>query len=143
MIQVDGEDIGSMGEIHPSILRKLDLPKRVYFAELNLDALQKAKRTVLKMKPLPAFPASERDWTVTVNEKVPVQQLIGSIQHIPSNLLEAVTLVDVFRSDKLGAHKKNVTLHFVYRDLKKTVEQLEVDTEHARIIAQAEQMLGE
>lgn len=141
-IQVDGEDVGSLGEIHPSILRKMDLNGRVYFAEINLTDLLKAKRAKLVLRPLPAFPASERDWTVTVKEHVPVQQLINSIQHIPSQLLEAVTLVDVFRSDKLGPHLKNVTLHFVYRDAKKTLEQQEVETEHARMITAAEQMLG-
>jgi phenylalanyl-tRNA synthetase beta chain len=141
-IQVDGEDVGTLGEIHPAILRNMDLTERVYFAEVNLEDLYRAKRGALKMRPVPSYPASERDWTVTVKEQIPVQQLISSIQHIPSTLLESVSLVDLFRSEKLGPHHKNVTLHFVYRDPKKTVEQHEVDLEHARIISTAEQMLG-
>lgn len=141
-IQVDGVDVGSLGEIHPAIQRKLDVPQRIYFAELNLTDLMKAKKGDLKMRPIAQFPASERDWTITVKEGVPVQQLIGSIQHIPSKILEEVSLVAIFRSEKLGSHLKNVTLHFVYRDKNKTLLQEEVDSEHARIISSAEQMLS-
>lgn len=141
LIQVDGIDIGSMGEIHPSIQRKLDVSSRIYFAELSLVDLVKAKRGDLKLKPISEYPSSERDWTVSLKEAFPIQQIVGSIQHIPSKLLEEVTLKDIFRSEGLGRDLKNVTLHFVYRDKSKTISQEEVDEEHARIIKNAEKML--
>lgn len=140
-IQVDGMDVGTLGEIHPSIQRKLDLTNRVYFAELNLTDLLKAKRGDLKMRSIAPYPSSGRDWTVTCNESLLVQELVGSIERIPSNLLEEVTLVDIYRSSSLGPHRKNVTLHFVYRDKEKTVAQEEVDREHSRIIQSAEKMI--
>lgn len=142
LIQVDGVDVGSLGEIHPSIQRKIDMPERIYFAELNLTDLLNAKRGDLKMRPLPQYPSSERDWTVTVKDEVAVQQIINSIQHIPSRLLKEISHVDNFHSEKIGKGVKNVTLHFVYRDDKKTLEQEEVDNEHARIIATAHKMIG-
>jgi phenylalanyl-tRNA synthetase beta chain len=144
LVQVDGVDIGSLGEIHPAIQKKMDIPQRIYFAELNLTDLLKSKKGDLKMRPIPEFPSSERDWTVTVKEAVPIQQIIGSIQHIPCPLLEPedVTLVAVYRSEKIGLQVKNVTLHFVYRDKTKTVSQEEVEMWHKQIIATAEKMLG-
>lgn len=142
LIQVDGIDIGSLGEIHPSIQRKLDIPERIYFAELNLVDLLNAKRGDLKMRPLPIYPASLRDWTVTVSEKMVVQQLMGSIQHIPSQLLQKVSLIDIFQSEKIGRDVKNVTLRFVYRDEAKTISQEQVDKEHERIITTAQQMIN-
>lgn len=140
-IQVDGEDVGTLGEIHPSIQRKLDLPTRVYFAEINLTDLLKAKRGDLKMKSIPPYPSSGRDWTITCPESLLVQELVGSIERIPSDILEEVSLIDIYRSKELGSHRKNVTLHFVYRDKAKTVSQEEVDTEHGRIIQAAEKMI--
>ncbi|MGK5595255.1 MAG: phenylalanine--tRNA ligase subunit beta [Parachlamydiaceae bacterium] len=138
---VDSKEVGSLGEIHPSILRKMDIPDRILFAEINLHDLFKASRMELKLKPIPIYPASERDWTVTLQEQVPLQQLLGSIQRIPSPLLEDVSLKDIFRSEKIGKERKNVTLHFVYRDLEKTISQDEVDKEHARIVETATHML--
>lgn len=140
-VQVDGMDVGTLGEIHPSIQRKFDLTHRVYFAELNLTDLLKAKRGDLKMRPVSTFPSSWRDWTITVKESLLLQELIGSVQRIPSDLLEEVSLVDIYRSKELGKDLKNITLHFVYRDKTKTVSQEEVDKEHSRMIDAAEKML--
>jgi phenylalanyl-tRNA synthetase beta chain len=140
-IQVDGMDVGTLGEIHPSIQRKLDLQNRVYFAELNLTDLLKAKRGDLKMRSISPYPASWRDWTANCQESLSIQELVGSIERIPSDLLEEVSLVDIYRNSSLGAHRKNVTLHFVYRDKEKTVSQEEVDKEHGRIIQAAEKMI--
>lgn len=141
LIQVDGMDVGSLGEIHPSIQRKLGVPERIYFAELNLSDLLKAGRGDLKMRTLSQYPCSERDWTVTVPISIPVQQIITSIQRIPSKLLEEVSLVDIFQSEKIGQDVKNVTLHFVYRDKMKTLAQEQVDEAHAHIIKTATKMV--
>lgn len=141
VILVDSHEVGTLGEIHPSIQRKLDTSERILYAEINLHDLFKASRSELKMKAIPIYPSSQRDWTVTLNEQVPLQQLIGSIQRIPSTLLEEVSLKDVFRSEKLGKDKKNMTLHFVYRHAEKTISQEEVDQEHLRIIETAQHML--
>jgi phenylalanyl-tRNA synthetase beta chain len=141
LVQVDGIDVGSLGEIHPSIQRKLGIPERIYFAELNLSDLLNAGRGDLKMRALSLYPCSERDLTVTMPIAIPVQQIITSIQRIPSKLLEEVSLVDIFQSEKIGQDVKNVTLHFVYRDKTKTLSQEQVEEEHARIIETATKMV--
>lgn len=86
------------------------------------------------MKPLPQFPASSRDWTVTLVEGAPIQQVMESLKSYPSSLLESVSLLDIYRNPSLGGDRKNVTFRFVYRDAEKTVEQEAVDKEHARLI---------
>lgn len=143
LIQVDGVDVGSLGEIHPNVQRKMDVAKRVFFAELSLSDLLLAKRAELQMRPLAVYPASKRDLTVTVEENLPFLQVLSAFQHIPSPLLERVSLVDIFRSEKLGPYLKNVTLNFVYRDKEKTVAQEEVDKEHARIVESAIKLLNQ
>lgn len=141
VLSVDGHDVGTFGEVHPSIQRKLDMPQKILFAEIDLYDLYKASRADLKMQPIPIYPSSERDWSVTVKEQTPVFQLMDSIQRIPSKLLEEVTLLDIFRSDKIGADLKVVTLRFIYRDREKTVSKEEVNEEHGRLITAAKHML--
>lgn len=127
-------ELGSFGEVHPSICRRLNVNQKIYFAELNLhDLLQVIKRDQ-KMQDLPLYPCSERDWTLTLDEKIEIATLLKLINQHATPRLEAVTLKDLFRSEKIGLNKKNVTLHFVYRDREKTVEQEEVEAEHTRII---------
>lgn len=127
-------EIGSLGEVHPSIVRRLDVPQRIYFAELSLQDLIQVRQAEQKMEPLPIYPSSDRDWTVTLPETTPIESLFSAIRGLGSSLLEEVSLIDIYRSDKLGAGLKNVTFHFVYRDREKTIEQEAVDAEHKRII---------
>ncbi len=133
-IFVGSLEIGSMGEVHPSIIRRLDIAQRVYFAELNLHDLIQTHQVDYVMQEVPIYPGSERDWTVTVQEETPVQEIFDRIHSVSSNLLKKVNLLDIYRSEKLGAGLKNVTLRFVYRDDKKTISQDIVDAEHARIM---------
>lgn len=132
-IFVGGLEVGTLGEIHPSVQRRLDVPQIILYAELNLIDLFGARKKDIKMKSLSVFPASERDWTITLIEKASVQQVIDSIKASPSNLLESISLTDIYRSPALEG-KKNATFHFVYRDNLKTIEQEAVDQEHARLI---------
>lgn len=126
-------EIGSIGEIHPSIQRKLDVPTRILFAEISLHDLYPLKKSHVKMSPLPIYPSSTRDWTVTLEEARTYDEILKMIFSVSSKLLESVSLIDIYRSEKLGKGLKNVTLRLIYRDKKKTVSQEDVDNEHARI----------
>lgn len=127
-------EIGSLGEVHPSVLRRLDVPQRILFAEINLHDLFTVKSTDRKMHQIPIYPGSERDWTLSLAEDVPIATVLDAIHAISSPVLESVSLQDIYRSDKLGKGLKNVTLRFLYRDWEKTIAQETVEAEHNRII---------
>jgi phenylalanyl-tRNA synthetase beta chain len=133
MIKIENVEVGIMGEIHPFTLKKAGLEHPLFFAELNLDDLSRFINPAIKMKPLPQFPASARDWTVTVAENIGVGQMFHWIEQERSDLLESFSLLDVYRSDKLGSERKNVTFRFVYRDRSKTLSLSAVENEHVRI----------
>lgn len=138
---VGGLELGSFGEVHPAILRRLDVPQKLLYAEMNLFDLFQVQTKSIKMKPLAQFPASERDWTVKLLEKAPVGQVISSIKASPSSILEEIHLIDIYRSPTLGLEVKNVTFRFLYRDKNKTLEQETIDREHARLTEAALQLI--
>ncbi len=132
---VDSLELGSMGEIHPAILRRLDVPQRILFAEINLhDLFHSRHQGAKRMNDLAVYPGSDRDWTVTLREGIPVEQVFTLIRSVPSKYLEDVSLLDIYRSDKLGKDMKNVTFRFIYREKDKTIDQATVDAEHQRLI---------
>ncbi len=135
-------EVGAFGEVHPSILRKMGIPRRVYFAEVNLHDLLHSLKGTPQMKPLAMYPGSERDWTVTLEDEVPNSQIVSILQYTPSPLLKQFQLLDVYQSEKVGAKKKNVTFRFTYRDDEKTVTQEAVDAEHGRLTKQVLEALG-
>ncbi len=140
-IQTDENFLGFSGEVHPTILKKLDINQRVYFAELDIQELFRMRNQRTQMNPLAQFPGSDRDWTKTFNTQVSVDEIIQELKSIPSRLLKEVTLLDLYTSDKLGEDKKNLTFRFHYRDDKKTVEYQTVEKEHHRILSTAESKL--
>ncbi|MDP1880756.1 MAG: phenylalanine--tRNA ligase subunit beta [Parachlamydiaceae bacterium] len=67
-IFIDSLEIGSFGEIHPAIQRRLDVPQRILFGEFNLQDLMKVIHPLEKIKPLSVYPFMERDCTFKINQ---------------------------------------------------------------------------
>ena len=132
-IFVGSLEIGTIGEIHPAIQRRLDIPQRIIFGEFNLQDLMQIVRPLEKVTSLPIYPCSERDWTITVNNSLSFATIIEIIEKQGSSILEKVLLKDIYRSEKLGKDRQNMTFRFIYRDLSKTIEQEVVETEHRRL----------
>lgn len=128
-------DIGSFGEIHPSILRQLDVSQRILFTEFNLhDLIAMAKRKE-KTEELAIYPASNRDWTITLSQSVSSAEIQRAIKDHATPLLENVFLLDLYRNEKLGKDFQNITLRFIYRDQEKTISQEEVEKEHWQLVS--------
>ncbi len=125
--------LGVMGEIHPQLLLKLDIHQSVYFAELNLNDILQLKKKGRLFSELAAFPSSERDWTVTLKENVPILTITQAIERTKSPFLEHFYLLDLYTSEQLGTDRKNATFRLRYRDPTKTMAFEAVEQEHQKL----------
>ncbi len=126
--------LGTLGQVHPLLLRHLKIERALFFFEINVDMLRTLAPQHLLFKGLSLYPSSTRDWTVTVLSSLSIQSLLDAVRAAHSPYLESVTLLDLYKSDQIGKDRKNVTFRFVYRDPNKTIAQETVEKEHARII---------
>ncbi|MBS0634181.1 MAG: phenylalanine--tRNA ligase subunit beta [Verrucomicrobia bacterium] len=140
---VDGVHIGIMGELHPELLQRLGIDQRVLYSECDMQELINLSQKACKMEELALFPASQRDWTITLPKKVSYAEITNKINEIKPAICEAVTLVSLFEHEKLGADRHNVTLNFVYRDREKTVSQDEVEAAHQKLVSTVSKYLAE
>lgn len=129
-VMVAGKEVGVLGQVHPK------LAEAVFFAELHLEDLQEASAPLEKMKALPQHPCSVRDLTVTVPHQVEVQALFDAVKRVDAKFLEEISLIDVYRDEKLGSGVKNMTFRFVYRDRGRTLSLDEVEKEHEKLTNQ-------
>ncbi len=141
-IKIEDSVLGVMGEVHPGLAGKLDVSQPIFFAELNLHELMPFVPKEWKVASLPQFPGSERDWTVTLNDELPIEDVLHALLSVSSRLLETVTLLDLYKSDQIGKDKKNATFRFFYRDIEKTIAYEAVEREHARITSAAAEKLN-
>ncbi|MGE5196504.1 MAG: phenylalanine--tRNA ligase subunit beta [Anaerolineae bacterium] len=139
---VRGEEIlGVIGEVHPVHLKKLDIGTKVFFAELDLHDLFSLSRQDFRFQELSTYPGSDRDWTLTVKEGLAAVHLIEAAWEAKSQLLENVSLLDLYKSKQIGEDRKNITLRFYYRDRQKTISMEAVEKEHAKITQSVAQKL--
>jgi len=132
--------IGSLGEIHPSLLDSSDLKQRILYAEINLHLLMSQPRTHVRMKPLPQFPSSERDLTLSLPPDALIESIYEAIRSIPSLLLEKVELIDLYIPET--GDSKNATLRFTYRDPLKTISFEEVEAAHLKLVDAVSKLLA-
>lgn len=142
-IFVNELEIGTIGEIHPAILRRLDVSQRIFFAELDLHDLIQIAKPSKKVKALSSFPGSERDWTITIKQTVAFDEIRNVIKTLKIPLLEESSLIDIYQSEKIGKNYHNLTFRFFYRDPTKTVSQQEVEAAHQKLTTGVLKKLGD
>lgn len=136
-VHVDGLSIGSLGEVHPALLEKLDIKQKVYFAELNLMHLLKLPKAQLTCHPLSQYPETERDWTIPLPEQTQCTALFEAIHSFRSPLFEKAELIDLYISES----KRNATIRFTYRDSLKTISFEEAEAVHEKLMSHVLQQI--
>ena len=120
------------GDVELGVLGELR-NERTLFATLSSHELMRGRPQRQHAEPLPQFPGSARDWTLTVCESVTNAEISTLIASVPSRLLKKVAPVAIYRSADVGEGWKSVTYRFTYRDDRKTISAKAVEAEQARI----------
>ena len=127
-VSAAGRHLGHIGEIHPAAARQLDLERRAAALEIDVLALLEAAEP-LKARPLPRFPAVERDLAVVVPEDVEAVRPLAAIRSAAGELLESVTAFDEYRGAQVGEGSKSVAFALTFRSPERTLTDAEVDAQ--------------
>jgi len=112
-IAVDGAVVAHAGELHPAVVSAYELPKRTSVAELDLDALP--LRPVTQARRLSSFPPALIDVALIVDRDVPAAAVQQTLAGGAGELLESVSLFDLYESDQLGEGKKSLAYKLTFR----------------------------
>ncbi len=127
-----------LGEVHPSVAATYGIDTRVYVAEINLDVLYSINKRKTVYKPLPKFPAVERDFAMLCDKDIPVGKLEQAIISGGSRLLEKVELFDVYSGSQIPEGKKSVAYSVTLRSAEGTLTDEQIESTCSRIIAKLE-----
>ena len=122
-----GTVFAQLGEVHPAVREKFDMPKRAIVAELNLETLLTYAKPMGEMKPLPRFPAMQRDLALVMAEAVAVGPLMSDMRKAAGKLLESIEMFDVYRGVQIGEGNKSIAFSLTFRapDRTLTTEELQ------------------
>jgi phenylalanyl-tRNA synthetase beta chain len=134
-IEIDGRNVGWIGELHPRWLQKYDLPLAPIVFEIEADALM--ARSLPVPSEVSKFPPVRRDIAIVVDQKVEVQALLDELENARSEPVcrhvVRVALFDEFRpksstSGGLGAHEKSLAFRVTLQDTGGTLQDETVET---------------
>ncbi|MCF8565218.1 phenylalanine--tRNA ligase subunit beta [Alicyclobacillus tolerans] len=135
-VVLNGERIGTFGELHPFTADKLDIGNSLY-AEFDLDLLEKYVSERWRVEKLPRFPASRRDLAVVVAKDLSVQSLLDEAKRISeatSKILESSKVFDVYTGSGIPEGQKSVAVALTYRSDERTLTDEEVSELESAIV---------
>lgn len=126
---VDEKMIGEIYEIHPTVRKRFGLPHRAAGVTVDMSALLKMTAPIAMQASLAEFPSITYDVTLKRTAKENTGALLQKLR-AGSDLLESVTVHDIYEGKPLAADEYNLTLRFVYRAKDRTLTEGEAKTAH-------------
>lgn len=134
VITKDGKAIGILGELHPETLENYGIGVKAYAAKINVTELLDMANAVKTYKPLPKFPATTRDLAIVCDEALPAGELEKAIRKAVGNILESVTLFDVYQGKQIAEGKKSVAYAISMRSHEGTLTDEQADAAVKRVL---------
>ncbi|MFH6892229.1 hypothetical protein ACHEUQ_06690 [Alloscardovia omnicolens] len=134
-VKVGERVVGIVGEFHPRINESLGLPAHTAAFELDLDAVfDEVTYEPVQARPVSSYPPVHQDFAFVVPQAMTSAQLSDIIRTAAGDLLESITLFDVFTDDSLGEAKKSLAYAVTLRAADRTLTAEDTDAVRAAII---------
>ncbi|MCJ7593898.1 MAG: phenylalanine--tRNA ligase subunit beta [Desulfobacterales bacterium] len=133
----DGTLLGTVGQVSQEVMGRLDLEDEWAFVfELDGRALLERALPVKKFEPLAKFPAALRYISILVDRNIESDRIKEIIEREGGDLIESVTLFDLYEGGKIGTFEKALAFRVCYRSREGTLDGKEVNQRHETVIRQ-------
>ena len=134
------------GEIHPSILKKIDIKTESLVGfEIFLDNLKLPKKKLNDQKKkyiVSDYQKSERDFAFMIDKNLSSQDLVNIISNIDQNLISNVNIFDVYEGDNIPENQKSIAINVTIQSSEKTLNDSDLEKINRLIIETVETKTG-
>jgi phenylalanyl-tRNA synthetase beta chain len=135
--------IAEFGELHPAVLKALDVDGPVYGFEVFVEAIPEPKKKGVKTRP--AFDAPDlmpltRDFAFVVDQDRPAGDLVKAVAGADKALIAGVRLFDVYEGKGVPEGHKSLAVEVTVQPRDKTLTDAEIEALSARIVAAAQKV---
>lgn len=133
------------GEVHPRVLRRLDVKGPMAVFEVFLDNLPPVKSKDSKTRPMlrpSPFQPVERDFAFLVDAATPAETLVRAAAGADKQLVTDVVIFDVYAGKGIPEGKKSVAFAVTLQPTEKTLTDEEIDAVAQKIIANVVKQTG-
>tara|TARA_B100000029_G_scaffold379011_1_gene373816 strand:- start:35 stop:1300 length:1266 start_codon:yes stop_codon:yes gene_type:complete len=142
----NGPELGYFGEIHPSIVKKLDLrTDNVLGFEIFLDNIPESRKKIRETKPqfiVSDYQKVTRDFAFVIDEKYNSGQIISLVKKIDRTLIKDVKIFDVYQGGNIGDGKKSIAFNVTLEPKDKTLSESDIEEISKRIVLTVQETTG-
>jgi len=141
-----GPELAFFGEIHPSIIKKLDLKTdNILGFEIFLDNIPESRKKIREAKP--QFVVSDyqkvvRDFAFVIDEKYSSGEIINFVKKIDKELIKNVKIFDVYQGENITSGKKSIAFSVTLEPKDKTLSEKDIDQISKKIISTVQDATG-
>jgi phenylalanyl-tRNA synthetase beta chain len=125
--------VGWLGEIHPQIVKALNLSMSGFLFELEIETAFVSKS--LQFHTISKFPSVRRDLAIVLDESVPLAVLQENVTVSASGLLSELRVFDVYRGPSIETGRKSVALGLILQDSSRTLTDVDADAVVTKVVA--------
>lgn len=120
-----GQHIGLIGALHPSLAQEFGINQSVYLVDLNLSSIMDV--SLPKYEMLSKFPAIKRDLALVVTANVHAERIRQKILDSGGELLKNVQIFDIYQGSGIEQGKKSIALSLNFQHPSRTLVDSEVN----------------
>lgn len=137
--------LATFGELHPVVIKALDLKGAVVAAEVFLDALPLPKPRPTRARPLlkaSPFQPLDRDFAFVVASDVAADALIRAARGADKALIVDASVFDVYEGSHLPEGQKSVAVSITLQPVERTLTDAEIEAVSAKVVAAVTKATG-
>jgi phenylalanyl-tRNA synthetase beta chain len=134
--------IGFLGEVHPDVLARMELKNRAMVFEVDLDLLAAHFSGSLAYREISKFPSSSRDVAFLLSRTFTADEIVRFSIDMHEELLEKVTIFDVYGGKGIPEGMVGLGLRFSYRAHDRTLTDQEINRAHSAIVQRVMEKSG-
>ena len=138
------QEVSTLKRINSELLKGFDIEAEVYGAEIDLSVLLQngVGKKDTTYQPIIKFPTFEFDAAFTVDKSIRAGELSKQIKETAGDILQSVSVFDVYEGKNLGKNKKSIAFRLTFLDSNKTLNIKDVEPVVQKIVQKLEQSVG-
>ncbi len=134
--------IGYLGELHPEVMKRFELPQRVLYFDLDLEVVFQTGSEGIRYRPAIRFPAVERDIALIVPDAVSAGSIDAAIRKVAPDLIREVRLFDLYRGKPIPSDRKSLAFSIRFQAEERTLTDREINGIRDRIVETLKEKFG-
>ena len=143
---IGGPELAYFGEIHPSIVKKLDLKtENILGFEIFLENIPEPRKKIREGKSkfvYSDFQRVVRDFAFVIDEKFSSYEIVNLVRKIDRELIKEVKIFDVYKGENIDRGKKSIAFNVTLEPKHKTLSETDIEEITKKIILSVQKSTG-